>query len=319
MTFYTKLGQAIFGAASLVAIAAAPAAAQTVDIGTMSQGTISYSVGSAIAQVLAANGVSASVQPNSGETTIMPLVNSAELDMGIASVGEVANAVEGAGVFENRAQENMLALAALFPLKVGIFVRADSDIETIGDLAGRRVTTDFAAMGVINDILLASLANGGLSASDVVPVNVPNVAAGADDFIAGRADAFFFGLGAAKVLEADASVGGLRMLPLDNSPEAVARMTEVFEPGYLVEQQPGNTTPGFTEPTSVMTYDNILLVNAGVPDETVANVTRVLAESQPQLAASFPPFNDFEPADMHKDLPIAYHPGALQYYEAAGL
>src|SRR5690606_34725681 len=265
-------------------------------------------------------GINARVQPNSGETTIMPLVNAGELTLGIASIGEVANAVNGTGVFEGRPQEDMVALAALVPLSVGIFVRADSGIETIPDLAGQRLTAEFSAMGVINDILLASLANQGLTIDQVSPINVPNVTRGADDFIAGRADAFFFGLGAAKVLEADASVGGLRMLPLSDDAEAVARMTEVFPQGYLTLQQPGDTMPGFEEPTYVMTYDNILLISADAPDELAASIAQILAENKDALAANFPPFNALVVEDLYKDLgTIEYHPGAAAYYEQAGL
>lgn len=304
----------------VAAFGASTAMAQNVDIGTMSQGTLSYSTGAAIAQALQqAAGINARVQPNSGETTIMPLVNSGELTLGIASIGEVANAVGGKGVFEGRPQENMVALAALVPLTVGIFARADSDIETISDLEGRRLTVEFSAMGVINDILLASLASEGLTVEQVESVAVPNVARGADDFIAGRADAFFFGIGAAKVLEADASVGGLRMLPLSSDAEAVARMSAVFPDGYLTELQPGANMPGFEAPIQVMTYDNILLISADAPDELAATIAKSIAESKAALAASFPPFNGLVVEDLYKDIGIAYHPGAIAYYEEAGL
>ncbi|WP_373354539.1 TAXI family TRAP transporter solute-binding subunit [Pseudoroseicyclus sp. CXY001] len=315
----TRFIRHLAGLAALAGVAA-PALAQDVDIGTMGQGTLSYSTGSAVAQVLQAEGgFNARVQPNSGETTIMPLVNTGELDLGIASVGEVANAIEGTGVFEGRAQGDMLALAALFPLKVAIFARADSGIETMQDLAGHSLTTDFSAMGVINDILIASLANAGLTLDDIDPVAVPNVVRGADDFIAGRADAFFFGIGSAKVLEADASVGGVTMLPLDDSEEAVARMQEVFPEGYLSEQVVLPNTPGFDAPMMVMTYDNILLVNSAVPDEVVAEMARVLAENKEALVANFPPFGGLVVEDLYKDLPIPYHPGAIAFYEEAGL
>ena len=299
---------------------AGPAVAQDVDIGTMGQGTLSYSTGSAVAQVLQQQGdYNARVLPNSGETTIMPLVNAGELDLGISSVGEVANAVQGEGVFEGRAQEDMLALAALFPLKTAIFVREDSGIQTLEDLEGQQLTAGYSAMGVINDVLLATLANAGVSADDVVQVTVPNVVRGADDFITGRADAFFFGLGAAKVLEADASVGGLRMLPLQDDPEAVARMQEIFPEGYLTLQQPGETMPGFEEPTYVMTYDNILLIHEDVPNEVAYNLAQTLAQNKEALTANFPPFGQLQVEDLYKDLPIDYHPGAVEYYEEAGL
>src|SRR5258707_7528732 len=51
---------------------------------------------------------------------------------------------------------------------------------------------------------------GGLARKDIVPVLVPNVVRGADDFIEGKIDGGFFALGAAKMSEVDKTVGGIR-------------------------------------------------------------------------------------------------------------
>ena len=45
--------------------------------------------------------------------------------------------------------------------------------------------------------------------------------AGGDAFIQGKADTFFFALGGPKVREANASVGGIRAIGLDNTPETL--------------------------------------------------------------------------------------------------
>ena len=44
---------------------------------------------------------------------------------------------------------------------------------------------------------------------------MPNVVRSADDFMAGNADMFFFAFGGPKVREADATVGGIRVLEMD--------------------------------------------------------------------------------------------------------
>ena len=59
------------------------------------------------------------------------------------------------------------------------------------------------------------LATAGLTEADVKPVLVPNVVRSADEFIAGNADMFFFAFGGPKVREADATVGGIRALEID--------------------------------------------------------------------------------------------------------
>ena len=61
------------------------------------------------------------------------------------------------------------------------------------------------------------LATAGLTEADVKPVLVPNVVRSADDFMAGNADMFYFAFGGPKVREADATVGGIRVLEMDES------------------------------------------------------------------------------------------------------
>ncbi|MGD9739472.1 MAG: TAXI family TRAP transporter solute-binding subunit [Bauldia sp.] len=316
-----KLGKlnwkTLMAAGAVLTASLGPAAAQQVGIGTMAQGTNSYTVGAAIATVLQANGVNAAPAPGTGETEINALVNDNEVALGIASILEVLNAYNGQGAFEGNPQTDMRVLAALAPLKVALYVRADSDIFSIADLRGRRVTTEFTGLGAIDLILQAVLANGGLTKDDVVPRPVANVAVGADEFEAGNVDAFFFAAGTPRVQQADAAVGGLRMLPLVDTPEAIAAMEAVFPAGELMVQPPTPAHRGFTDPTPLMAYDNILLVNATVPDDVVAQITQIIHDNRDALIAIFAGFNDFDPAAMYKpDLGVPYHPAAEAYYQS---
>jgi len=319
MTTLRKTITRTLAAALFVPVLGTAAFAQNLALGTMGQGTSSYAAGAALSQILQQHtGRNTTVLPNSGETTILPLVNNGELDLGIASIMEVVQAVQGVGVFENRPQEDILALGVIHPLKVGIYVRADSDIETVADLAGRRYTTGFTAMGTIDLVSQAILASGGLTYNDVQQVQVPNVVRGADDFIAGRVDAFFFALGAAKVLEADASAGGLRLLPIDDSEEARAAMAAVFPYGYLLEQPVTDGMAGMDAPQNVFSYDNLLLINASVPDDQARAITAALVENVDAIRQN-PQLRDFDPAAMYKIFPFEYHPGAVSYYEDQGI
>jgi TRAP transporter TAXI family solute receptor len=185
-------------AIGLSALVAAPAAAQQLGIGTMGQGTSGYSMGSAIARVLSENGVDALVQPSAGTSAYLPLIDMGELDIGIANAIEVGDAVAGEGAFDGRALANLRPIARLYPFRVGVFVRDDSDIQTIADLKGASITYGFSSQVTLNRVLQALLATGGLTEADIEPVLVPNVVRGADDFSAGRVDAAFFAMGRAR-------------------------------------------------------------------------------------------------------------------------
>ena len=76
----------------------------------------------------------------------------------------------------------------------------------------------YSAMRNIDIATRAMLATAGLTDADVKPVLVPNVVRSADDFMAGNADMFYFAFGGPKVREADATVGGMRVLEMDEKP-----------------------------------------------------------------------------------------------------
>jgi hypothetical protein len=57
---------------------------------------------------------------------------------------------------------------------------------------------------------------------------VPNAIRGADDFIGGAADALYFAFGGPKVREADATVGGIRVLAIPESAENLTASRKLF-------------------------------------------------------------------------------------------
>lgn len=291
--------------------------AETVGVGTMSQGTLSYSTGSALAKVMNEEmGLQARVQPNSGETTLLPLINSGDFDFGIANVLEVYEAYHGEGTFAGRAQPNLRIAASMYPLRTAMFVRADSDIQTLADLKGKRVTFGFSAMGSISVVMNALLANADLTAGDIQPVMVPNVVAGADQLQNGRADAFFFAVGAAKTAEVNAVVP-LRVIPMYTDDAAVARMQEVFPEGYIAIAPPLPNFAGVSVPTAVLAYDNMLVTNASVSDERVTTVIEGMANNIPALGAAFPLFRGLDPDQIYKpSIQTPYHPATIEW--AAG-
>lgn len=307
---------------SLVALAlgvtlAGPAVAQPLGIGTMGQGTAGYGIGSAIASVLAANGVDAIVQPSAGTSAYLPLIGFGELDFGIANAIEVFEATNGVGAFDGR-KLDVRAAARLYPFRVGVFVRADSDIREVADLRGKRVTYGFTSQVTLKRVLDALMASGEVGGEEIVPVMVPNVVRGADDFAAGQADAAFFAMGAGKVAEVDASVGGIRFLEIPEGPDAEARMQAIVPQSYVIMANPAPNLAGVAAPMRVMAYDYILVAGAHVPDEKVAEVVRILHANKDALAASFGGFRGFDPDKMYVDINAPYHDGSIAALRALG-
>jgi uncharacterized protein len=154
---------------------------------------------------------------------------------------------------------------------------------------------------------------------DVEQVLVPNLIRGVDEFIAGNVDAGFFAIGPAKVAEADAAVGGIRFLPMNEGEDALARMQEAVPSSWIATVQPTQATTGVEAPLPTMHYNYVMFVNADLPDDLVYDLTRILAEKSEDMAAALPLFKLLDPAEMRKDFGVAFHPGAIGSYEEKGI
>ncbi len=300
---------------------ASPALAQAVGIATSNPGSIFHNIGTAVANAANAAGLNATIQPATSPNQYIPFVSSGGIEFGVANLQEVNYALEGKEWFEGSVNPDLRIVGWVMPLVEAIFVRADSDIRTIEDLRGQRMVDGYTAQQTILPQLDAIYSTVGMSRADMQPVDVASVVAGADAFIAGDSVGFIFAHGAGKVREADASVGGLRALPIDPpSEENLARAREHWPVAFFVELEPGPNNPGVEEKATYFAYPQIVFTHAGVDDDTVYQMTKVLYESKDLMAQTFPPFNSFDPQDMVGDsTPSEYHPGAIRFYQEVGL
>ncbi len=303
---------AAIAAVAGVCLAGTPATAQTYGLATMQPGTLAHTTGTAIARVLKEKGgLNTLVQTTAGETVLIPMVASGEIDLGIANLAEVQAQVEGSGPDR---QANLRLIGVIHPLWASFFVRKDTTMKTNGDMKGKRIALGYSAMRTVDMLVQAQLALGGLTAKDVTPVLVPNVMRGADDFISGALDALYFAFGAPKVREADASVGGIRALDASASPERMAESRKLFAYGYLTPVAPAPMFVGVTQPINVYTIDYMLFTNAKAKDELVYKVIDTMAKNKPDLVSIAPHLGTFNPVQLHKKFNMPYHPGALRYF-----
>jgi len=301
------------------ALAAPTALAQTIGIGATSTAYTAQAA-AAISKVVSEKaGIQMRVQTHGGTSAYVPLVNAGNLEFGLANELETLYAATGQEIYEGRPQKDVRIATVLTPFASGLYARKDSSIRSVKDLRGKRVPAGWASQRIIGVLMDGVLANAGMTYADVEQVPVPNVVKGADDFAAGKTDVFFFAVGAGKVKETDAKVGGIRAVPIDPSPEAVARMKKHVPPAEAKLFKPSPANVGVLEPTHIMAYDYMMLTNAKVPDDVVYRVLKAMHDNKKDLAASFPALNQFAPDRMAKSFPgVEFHPGAIKYYKELG-
>jgi hypothetical protein len=307
------------GALAVALAIATPASAQIYSIGTGKQGFFTYAAGAAIAKVAADGGLNLRVSPFGGSSAYVPGVNAGEQQFGLANELETHYAITGDVIYKGKPQPDLRVVAVLTPLYSEFFVRKDSPIKTVADLKGKRIPSGYASQRVIDVLTKGTLADGGLSYKDVTEVPVPNVVGGADEFAQGKADVFMFALGAGKVAEVDSQVGGVRVLEIDHSKEAMARLRKFIPVAYATQVKPGKGRAGVDAPVWVYAYDYLVLANDKVADDVVYKLAKLMHDHQKELAANFGGLEEFDPNRMTKDLgPAKFHPGAIKYYKEIG-
>jgi TRAP transporter TAXI family solute receptor len=302
------------------ALLAAAAHAQNVSIITTPVGSFSNSAGSAMAKVLVDKARLRAIVQAQASTGFDETV-SGQADFNVSNSFDATFYATGTGEYQSRgAHKNLRAVAVLIPYRVALHVRADSPYQRIADLKGKRLSSGFNAQKTIHRIIEAHLANAGLSYKDMVQVPAPNVVRQVDDFMSGKTDAFFFALGSAAIKQANAAVGGLRVLEVDTSPQAMKRVEAMLPGAYTIEVKPAPNIEGVARPTNLIAFDMVMVVRAELGDEVVYKVAKALHDNKADLQATFPPFALFNPQSMAKPIQgVPYHPGALKYYKELAL
>lgn len=312
----------LFAAAALAfgVSAAAPVAAQTVGIATSNPGSLFHNIGTAVANAANAGGLNTTIQPATSPNQFIPFIDQGGIEFGVANLQEVNYAITGEEWWSGQTNPNLRVVAHLQPLVEAIFVRADSDIMKVSDLRGKPMTDGYTAQNTILPQLAAFYATAGMTRDDVEKVSVASVVAGADAFVAGDTVGFIFAHGAGKVREADAAVGGLRALGVEDSSDAALAAAREHWPTAFFMSLPAGAMPGVLEETTYIAFPQVIFTHANAPDEAVYAMAKAMYEHAEVMANTFPPMRAFRPANMRGDNGVAeYHPGALRFFEEVGL
>jgi TRAP transporter TAXI family solute receptor len=313
--------------ATLLAVnyAAAQKLPASTTIGSNPAGTVFYAVAAGLAKVISGAGpMQSNVQPYTGTSTFLPLLDSGELDFGIINAvemnlgyqGPVKLKIGGKNPLPHAPNARLIMRGS--PLYIGLVGRKDGPVKTVHDLKGKRVTGEYPANLAIWYHVYAALASGGLTWDDVKVVPVPAVNEGVDAVVQGRADVSAHAIGAAKVREADAAVG-VRQIPIDCTPQGDARVRKAV-PGYSTTTLKAGFSTGIIGDTCVLTFDIYMVGHKALPNEVVQAALKGIWDNVDQLPPLNPQFKDWtRERAASADVTIPYHPAAVQFYKEKNL
>ena len=313
--------KSLIGAAALACLATA-AQAQVIGIATLAQGSLYYSVGAALAGVMQQKAnISTRVVPLSGTNSYTPMINRGEIEFGLLNSADVANAYRGVGTFKGHRNPDLRLVGVIFPLQNGLAVPNDSPAKSIKDLKGLRIPSVFTAQVTVQVNQDAILATGGLSTADLQGFPVSDQFKGMQALGEGKVDVALSCFNCAigkEVNVALASHGGMRFLPIPDTPEALAAMHRLFPTAYTKVFSPSPAFSGIVTPTRLFVHSAFLVVNKNVPEALVYKAVKAIHGSRAALVATSAALNGFDPGFMAEANIVPYHPGAEKFYKEIG-
>ena len=282
-------------------------------------GTAYYTIGSGLAKLLGDKlARRVAVQPYSGSSVYLPLLDSGEATLAFSSTLDANDAYKG----EGRAPlKGLRAVARIWPLRVAMIVRADSGIKTVADLKGKRVTVDLKGQRAMGQVIRGMLAAGGLKETDVKALTVANVGEGAKGLTEGNLDAAFIAVGIPLVKQAHSTIsGGVAYADVGSGPDKTKAIQTFSAGSYPDRLDPAPHLPEVKAPIHVAAFDILLLTGAKTPDADIAAVLKVLEESFADLQKDYPQLRTGDAKKLA--LPtntIPYHPGAIAYFKSRGM
>ncbi|EEG76239.1 TAXI family TRAP transporter solute-binding subunit [Dethiobacter alkaliphilus] len=251
---------------------------QLMVIATGSPGGAYYPLGGAMGEVISRNleGVRLDAESTNASVENIRLVGNGESDLGMTTENAAYKGVRGEYPYDR--EYPVQALFQMYSAPLHIIAAGDSGIETMEDMAGKRVSIDAPGSGT-EDMARTVLEELGLwDEVNVVNYGQQDAAAALRD---GNIDAVFWNIAAPAgvVLEVGATQT-LRFIPLtDNEMETVMAEHPYFEQDII----PANTYNDQDEDVAVLSVSNTIIVHEDMDEELAYEITRTIFENLDRL------------------------------------
>jgi len=261
-----------------------------------------------VATALASNGSVANINGIAGGT----------IESGFSQSDVNYWAYTGTGVFEGQAKvDGLRTIANLYPESIHLVARADSGIDSVADLKGKKVSLDEPGSGTLVDARLI-LAAYGITEADIEPEYLkPNQAA--DLMRDGNMDAFFFVGGYPAGAIAELATGlSIKLVPIAGEEVDAAIGQYAFFAKDLV---PGGTYQGVADDVETIAVGAQWVTGVDQPDDLIYEITKALwNENTRRLLDSGHIKGKLITIENALDgVGVPLHPGAARYYREAGL
>ena len=305
-------------AATLLAV---PASAQdregwptSLTIGTASQGGTYFIYGTGLAGLITESlGVNASGEVTGGPVQNATLVETGDHQIGLVTMGPAYEAWVGESeLAPGVAHKSLRALFPMYQTPFQAVALKSSGIESLADLEGKRVSVGPA---------------GGTAATywprffEINGITADISYSGANDAVSqvkdGLIDAFAFAAGVPIAAFAQIAAENPVNIFAFTGDEA-AKILEA-RPELSAFDIPGGLYEGYPDPQGTVSLWNFAVAHQEMPESLAYEITKLVMENNDRMLAIHATAAETIAANTDKNSFLPYHPGAVRYYEEAGI
>jgi len=310
---------AILGAAMFASPAMAQDEEKFITIGTGGQTGVYYVVGQSVCRLvnrLEDSNIKCNAPSTGGSVANVNGIKSGELDMGVVQSDVQYQAYNGTGNFEGDAYKELRAVFRVHGEPLTLLARADSGIETLDDLEGKRVNIGNPGSGQRNTMEVVMEAKGWTMDTFALASQLDaaeQAAALADNNV--EAMVYVVGHPNGSLQEATTTVDA-RLIPLDG--EAIDGIVEEF-PYYSKSVIPGGLYKGNPDDVPTFGVAATFVTDADTDDEVVYQTVKAIFDNFDRFKQLHPAFENLDPQEMvTSGLSAPLHEGAARYYREQG-
>ena len=281
-------------------------------------GTV-YPLGSAIATLWndELDYVTASATASNGGVENLNCIRDGEAQIGVAVTSIMYESMNGTGAFEGTPDPNLRVLAGLYYNPNQVVVSADSGINTLADLKGKRFAP--GAPGGTSEVETNyHLTALGLNYPDDIDAQYVGFTEASDLMRNKQLDGAWImaGIPTAAVTEITSTSGG-KLIPMD---EALIEKLQETYPWYAKFTIPAGTYSGQDEDIMTSAIKITICTSADVPEDVIYHLTKTFWENIDTLSEAQNILKSCSVENAVTDLAgLPIHDGAAKYYKEIGV
>jgi len=305
-----KLSKTVAAASVAITLLVSPAGAQErISIGTGGTGGLFYVIGAGIAELLNKYmpGTTARAEVTGASVENIRRVAAGQMTFGLSSSSTLFEASKGQGPFQEALP--VAGMANLYPAVLQIAALKSSGIETLADLAGKRVNMGPPGS---NSAVLAQRLLEAYGVFDAGNVQFLSYNEGTAALINGNIDAAVVLAGAPTAALIDLGAQKeMQLLPADA--EKLKGLIAAF-PFYQPFEIPAGTYQGQTDPVLAINDPATLFTVQSVSEATIGGIMKAVFDHLDELGQVHPQAKAIS-LSTAPQTPVPLHPAAQQYFD----